>query len=96
MRHLPSSVAEAGDHYSVTDYITLALPNNAEKEASAGQLTESLRQKLSRAVPGLNNRTVFVPTAGMLAAEVIAGPGKDAQKEGREGVTEEAGEQPQL
>lgn len=51
-----------------------------------GQLMGSPRQKLSHAVPGLNNRTVaFLPTARPPAVEVIAGPGKDAQREGREG-----------
>lgn len=50
-----------------------------------GQLMGSPRWKLSQAVPGLKNRPVFVPTARPPAVEVIAGPGKDAQREGREG-----------
>lgn len=71
--------------HGVTDCLTVALPNSAEKEASVDQLMGSPRQKLSHSVPGLNNRTVFVPTAGLPAVEVIAGPGKDAQREGGEG-----------
>lgn len=33
----------------------------------------------------LKSRTVLVPTAGLPVVEVIAGPGKDARWEGREG-----------